>query len=128
MDKSLESINLKDRFRFFNELWSPKVIGELNDYQVKIVKVKGEFVWHKHIDTDELFFVVDGCLKIELEEGIVKINKGELYIVPKGKLHKPFAEVESQLLIIEPRGVINTGENHCDLTAENNIWSIDETK
>ena len=115
-------INLKEKLSIFSEHWSPKVISELNDYQIKLVKIQGDFVWHNHSETDELFFVIEGKMKIEFKDKTVELNKGELYVVPKGVEHRPYAEDECQIMLIEPRGVINTGENKNDLTASNDVW------
>ena len=115
-------INLKEKLSLFSEHWSPKVISELNDYQIKLVKIQGDFVWHNHSETDELFLVIEGKMKIEFKDKTVELNKGELYIVPKGIEHRPYAEDECQIMLIEPRGVVNTGENKNDLTASNDVW------
>lgn len=117
-----EPINFESKFALFDELWSPKIIAEMNDYQFKIVKVKGDFVWHDHPETDETFIVLEGNLRIDLRDGAVHIGKGEMYVVPKGVEHKPFAENEVKILLIEPRGVVNTGTTAGDMTADNNIW------
>lgn len=115
-------INLKNKARLFSDHWSPKVIAELNDYQFKLVKLKGEFDWHKHDETDEAFLIQAGELTIELPEGqAVHLSEGELFIVPKGVMHKPVAKEECTALIIEPKGVINTGEKN-ERTAENDVW------
>ncbi|THB76774.1 MAG: cupin domain-containing protein [Desulfobulbaceae bacterium] len=117
-----ESINFKDKFSLFTEHWSPKVIAEMNDYQFKLAKIKGEFVWHDHKDTDEVFVVLSGEMQILFRDGKVMLSEGEMYVVKKGKEHKPYAENECQILIIEPRGIVNTGESESDLQAENDIW------
>ena len=116
-------VNLAHKFTLFTEQWQPKVIAEMNDYQFKIVRLQGEFVWHSHADTDEAFLVLEGSLRINLRDGQVTLNSGELYIVPKGVEHQPFAEREVKLLLIEPRGVRNTGDNETgSRTAPNDIW------
>ena len=115
-------INLKEKLSLFSEHWSPKVISELNDYQIKLVKIQGDFVWHNHSETDELFLVIEGKMNIEFKNKTLELNKGELYVVPKGVEHRPYAEDECQIMLIEPRGVINTGENKNDLTASNDVW------
>ncbi len=117
-----EPINFESKFGLFDELWSPKVVAEMNDYQFKIVKIKGDFVWHDHPETDETFIVLEGNLRIDLRDGSVNVGKGEMYVVPKGVEHKPFAENEVKMLLIEPRGVTNTGTAGGELTAENDIW------
>ena len=117
-----QPINFNSKLSLFNGLWKPKIIAEMNDYQFKLVKVKGEFVWHSHADTDETFIVVNGELDIEFRDGKVTLNEGEMYVVPKGIEHRPVAKKECQALLIEPKGVVNTGENHSQLTAEQDVW------
>ena len=117
-----ESINFDNKFSKFSEHWSPKVIAEMNDYQFKLVKIKGDFVWHDHKDTDEVFMVLSGEMEIEFRDGKVKISEGEMYVVKKGLEHKPFAQDECKILIIEPRGVVNTGKTESELKAENDKW------
>ena len=118
-----KAINFNQKYSLFNDRWSPKVIAEMNDYQFKLVKVKGEFEWHSHEDTDETFIVIEGVLQIKFRDGIVNLKQGEMFVVPKGVEHKPVAENEVKILIIEHRGVLNTGnlENN-ELTAKNNVW------
>jgi len=118
----MEKINLKDKLAKFSEHWTPKIIAEMNDYQFKLVKIKGEFVWHNHSDTDEVFIVIEGSMKIEFKDGVIELNEGEMYVVPKGVEHKPFAEHECKVLLVEPRGVVNTGDAKGDLTADNDVW------
>lgn len=118
----MKKINLEEKFAMFNEHWTPKIITELNDYQIKIVKVEGDFVWHDHSDTDEFFLVIEGTLFIEFEEETMELNAGELYVVPKGVQHRPYALEECKVMLIEPRGVVNTGEAESDLTASNDVW------
>ena len=110
-------VNLSDKLALFSEHWSPKVVARLNDYEIKVVKLQGEFVWHSHDDTDELFLVVDGRLTIQLRDGDVTIGPGELYVVPKGVEHCPITEGEVSAMLIEPVGVVNTGEAGGELTA-----------
>lgn len=116
-------INIEKKLKKFSDYWSPKVIGEMNDYQFKLAKVQGEFIWHQHLDTDETFFVVQGQLTIEFKDGSVDIEQGEMYVVPKGVEHKPTATKECHIMIIEPKGVTNTG-NKIDskLKADNDVW------
>lgn len=118
----MEKINLKDKLAKFSEHWTPKIIAEMNDYQFKLVKIKGDFVWHNHPDTDEVFIVIEGSMKIEFKDGVVELNEGEMYVVPKGVEHKPFAEKECKVLLVEPRGVVNTGDAEGELTAANDVW------
>ena len=115
-------INFQDKLAKFSEYWTPKVIAEMNDYQFKLVKIQGEFVWHNHSDTDEVFIVIEGSMKIEFDEETVELNEGEMYVVPKGVQHKPYAENECKVMLVEPKGVVNTGESDGELTAENDVW------
>ena len=115
-------INLKQKLSLVNDHWKPHVIAEMNDYQFKVVKLEGDFVWHDHPETDETFMVIDGQLRIDFRDGSVTIGPGEVYIVPKGVEHKPYAEKEVQMMLIEPRGVLNTGNAGGERTAENDIW------
>ena len=115
-------INLQDKLARFSEHWSPKVIAEMNDYQLKLAKIQGEFVWHSHADTDEVFMVLDGAMSIELRDGVVELSAGEVYVVPKGVEHRPVAEQECCIMLIEPRGVVNTGDAGGRYTAENDVW------
>ena len=101
-------INLKEKLSLFSEHWSPKVIAEMNDYQFKLVKLQGDFVWHSHAETDEVFIVIEGAMKIELSDGTVELSEGEMFVVPKGVAHKPYAEEECKVMLVEPRGVVNT--------------------
>ena len=117
-----QALNFKEKLSLFDEHWSPKIIAEMNDYQFKIVKVKGDFVWHDHQDTDETFVVLEGKLRIDFRDGQVELSDGEMFVVPKGVEHKPYAEEEVKVLLIEPRGVVNTGENGGELTAVNDVW------
>ena len=116
------AINLAEKFSRFSDHWSPRVVAEMNDYQFKLAKFKGEFVWHDHKDTDEVFLVVKGRMAIAFEDRTVTLNEGEMYVVPKGVAHKPFAEDECHVLMVEPRGVVNTGDSGGALTAENDVW------
>jgi len=118
----MENINLKEKLSKFSDHWSPKVIAEMNDYQFKLVKIEGDFVWHHHEDTDEVFIVIEGKMKIEFENETVELNEGDMYVVPKGVEHKPSAENECKVMLVEPRGVVNTGNTEGDLTAYNDIW------
>lgn len=117
-----QSINFDRKFDLFEELWTPKVIAEMNDYQFKLVRIRGDFIWHQHGETDEAFVVLAGNLRIDFRDGSVDVGPGEMYVVPKGVEHKPFAAEEARLLLIEPRGVLNTGEEGGERTAENDVW------
>lgn len=105
----MDKINLPEKFNLFSEYWSPKIIGELNGQQVKLVKLKGEFVFHQHADEDELFLVVKGSFRMEYRNKAVLVNEGEMVIIPKGIEHKPVAEDEAWVLLFEPASTLNTG-------------------
>jgi mannose-6-phosphate isomerase-like protein (cupin superfamily) len=117
-----QAINFQQKFGLFAEQWTPKVVAEMNDYQFKIVKLEGDFIWHDHKDTDETFIVIDGNLRIDFRDGAVQIAAGEMFVVPRGMEHKPYAEEEVKLLLIEPRGVLNTGHEGGERTAQNDVW------
>jgi mannose-6-phosphate isomerase-like protein (cupin superfamily) len=116
-------VNFAEKLSTFAELWSPRVVAELNDYQFKLVKVQGEFVWHTHDDTDEAFIVLHGELEIEFRGGRVVLGIGEMYVVPKGIEHITRAAREAHVLVVEPRGVVNTGNAGGTLTARNDMWA-----
>ncbi|HVO89209.1 MAG TPA: cupin domain-containing protein [Casimicrobiaceae bacterium] len=118
----LRPINLADKLAHFSEHWSPRVIAEMNDYQFKLVKFQGEFVWHRHEDTDEVFLVLDGSMQIAFRDGAVNVSAGEMFVIPKGREHITRAERECHALLIEPRGVVNTGTAGGALTAPNDAW------
>lgn len=103
-------VNLAEKFSRFSDHWSPKIVADLNDNQVKLAKVRGEFVWHRHADEDELFLVVKGTLTIELRDGAVTLGPGELAVIPKGVEHRPVARDEVQLMLVEPRSTRHTGD------------------
>ncbi|MGL6236482.1 MAG: cupin domain-containing protein [Segniliparus sp.] len=111
-------IDIAERLTHVHELWSPKVIARLNDYEIKAVKLSGEFVWHDHAETDELFLVFSGRLRIQFRDGDVTLGPGQLYVVPRGVEHCPFAEGEVHALLVEPVGVANTGQAGGPLTAK----------
>jgi mannose-6-phosphate isomerase-like protein (cupin superfamily) len=120
--KTYEPINLARKFGLIDEQWSPRVVAELNDYQFKLSRIEGDFVWHDHPETDEAFLVLEGELRIDFRDGAVLLRAGELFVVPKGVEHKPFAAKEVKLLLIEPRGVLNTGHAGGERTARNDVW------
>jgi mannose-6-phosphate isomerase-like protein (cupin superfamily) len=103
-------INLAEKFALFHDQWSPKIVADVNDAQVKLVKVQGEFVWHSHAEEDELFLVLRGMLRIELRDGDIRIRPGEFAVIPKGVEHRPVAEEEVHLLLVEPRAIRHTGD------------------
>lgn len=121
-DMNYQSINFEEKLLKFSEHWSPKIVAQLNDYHLKLAKVHGEFVWHDHPETDEVFIVVKGQLKILFRDGNVLLKEGEMFVVPKGMEHKPVAENECHILLIEPAGTVNTGDVKDELTAPNDIW------
>ena len=112
----MEKINLKEKFSLFNDHWNPRIVGELNNQQVKLAKLKGEFIWHKHDNEDELFLVIDGVLTIEFRDKIVELKENEFIIVPKGVEHRPIAEKEVSVLFFEPKTTVNTGDLENELT------------
>jgi mannose-6-phosphate isomerase-like protein (cupin superfamily) len=120
--KRYSAINFGDKLARFSDLWSPRVIAEMNDYQFKLVKLRGEFVWHEHKDTDEVFIVLGGEMEIELRDGAVRVGAGEMFVVPRGAEHRTRAAGECHALVIEPRGVVNTGAAGGPLTAANDVW------
>jgi mannose-6-phosphate isomerase-like protein (cupin superfamily) len=120
--KSYQAINLDEKLRRIGEQWSPRVIAELNDYQFKLVRIEGDFIWHDHPETDEAFLVLEGELRIDFRDGSVTLGPGELFVVPRGVEHKPFAENEVKMLLIEPRGILNTGHAGGERTAANDVW------
>ena len=115
-------VNLKEKFSKFTDHWSPRVIAEMNNYQFKVVKVKGEFVWHNHKDTDETFIVIEGEMFIEFKTETIKLKAGEMIVVPKGTEHRPFANDEASIMLVEPKGIVNTGDKIDELTAPNDQW------
>ena len=115
-------VNFHDKLGLIVERWQPKVVAEMNDYQFKLVKLEGDFVWHRHEDTDETFIVLDGKLRIDFRDGAVTVAAGEMFVVPKGVEHKPYAEREVKMLLVEPRGVPNTGDAGGERTAQNDVW------
>src|SRR5215468_12335261 len=116
------AINLKEKLTKFSDHWAPKVIAQMNDYQFKLVKIQGEFVWHSHAETDDVFIVLEGAMSIELPDGRVDLKAGEMFVVPRGVEHRPVAENECEILLVEPVGTINTGDAGGAMTAENNVW------
>ena len=118
----MKKINFTSKFSKFTDQSSPKVIAQLNDYQFKLVKIENDFTWHKHDDTDEVFIVLEGQIFIEFEDETIEINEGEMLVVPAGIKHKPFAEREAKIMLVEPSGVVNTGDNEGELTAPNDQW------
>lgn len=122
MHMSDTAINLQEKLAKFSEHWSPRVIAEMNDYQFKLAKVLGEFVWHSHADTDEVFIVLAGEMRLEFRDKSIPLTTGEMYVVPRGVEHRPVASQECCIMLVEPRGVINTGDAGGSYTAENDVW------
>jgi mannose-6-phosphate isomerase-like protein (cupin superfamily) len=122
MQMQYQAISIDEKFKKFSEVFQPKVIAQMNDYQFKLARVKGDFVWHSHAETDETFLVIDGQLIIEFRDGNVKLESGEMFIVPRGVEHKPFAETECKIMLIEPVGTVNTGDAGGNRTAPNDAW------
>lgn len=111
-------VDLAEKLSAVSDHWSPKVVARLNDYEIKVVKVQGEFTWHRHLDSDELFLVIEGALTIQMRDGDVTLRPGQLYVVPRGVEHCPTAEGEVHAVLIEPAGVVNTGDAGGPLTAD----------
>ena len=118
----MKKINLASKYNKIDEHWSPKVVAEMNDYQSKLAKIKNDFIWHSHEDTDETFIVIEGKIYIEFEDETVELSEGEMIVVPKGKKHRPYADEEAKIMLIEPKGVRNTGDIVNDLTSDDNQW------
>jgi mannose-6-phosphate isomerase-like protein (cupin superfamily) len=119
---AFEVINFAEKLGKFSERWSPRVVAEMNDYQFKLVKLQGDFVWHDHKTTDEAFLVIQGEMQVRFRDRDVTIRAGEMFVVPRGVGHLTRAERECHALVIEPRGVINTGEEGGMLAAPNDVW------
>ena len=117
-----DAINFRDKLAKIPDFWQPRVVAEMNDYQFKLVRIEGDFLWHDHAETDETFIVLEGQLRIDFRDGHVLIGPGEMYVVPKGVEHKPYAEKEVRMMLIEPRGILNTGHEGGERTAQNDLW------
>jgi mannose-6-phosphate isomerase-like protein (cupin superfamily) len=115
-------INFDEKLASFSDHWSPKIVARMNDYHFKLVKFQGEFVWHKHDETDEVFIVLDGEMAIDFRDGPVELRPGEMIVVPQGIEHRPHAEKECQVLLVEPAGTVNTGDAGGELTAAKDVW------
>ena len=122
MTMKYEALSIAGKFAKFSEVFQPKVIARMNDYEIKLARAKGDFVWHSHADTDEVFMVVEGQLRIDFRDGSVNLGPGEMFVIPRGKEHKPFAAEECKIILIEPAGTVNTGEAGGKLTAPNDAW------
>ena len=120
-----QAINFQEKLQLFSDRWSPKIIAQMNDTHLKLVKIQGEFVWHSHPETDEVFIVIDGSMDIEFRDGAVTLNSGELFVVPKGVEHRPSAPRQCSILLIEPAGTVNTGDaggTVDTMTAPSDAW------
>lgn len=117
-----QAINFQQKFGLFSDQWQPKVVAQMNEYEFKLVKIEGEFIWHNHESTDETFIVLEGRLRIDFRDGSVHLSAGEMYVVPKGVFHKPYAEGDVKLLLIEPRDVLNTGAEGGERTVAKPAW------
>jgi mannose-6-phosphate isomerase-like protein (cupin superfamily) len=117
-----QPIDFAEKLNKFSEQWSPKIVAQMNDYHLKLAKVQGEFIWHDHPETDEVFIIVKGQLEIIFRDGKVLLSEGEMFVVPKGVEHKPVAVEECHILLIEPAGTINTGSIVDIKTAPNDVW------
>jgi mannose-6-phosphate isomerase-like protein (cupin superfamily) len=117
-----QPVTISDKFEKFSDHWSPKIIARMNDYEFKLVRIQGEFVWHSHEDTDETFLILGGSLVLQFRDGEVRLSAGDLFVVPKGVEHRPIAGEECRLMLIEPAGVVNTGDAGGELTAPNGVW------
>lgn len=115
-------INFQEKLGKFSERWSPRIVAQLNDYHFKLAKLQGEFVWHKHDETDEAFLVLQGEMNIAFRDGQVRLSVGEMFVVPRGVEHKPIADEECSVLLVEPAGTVNTGDAGGELTADRALW------
>ena len=117
-----QAINIANKLSLFDEHWSPRIIAQMNDYHLKLAKIQGEFIWHSHPDTDEVFIVIKGEMRIEFRDFHTKLSEGELCVVPRGVEHKPVAKDECQIMLIEPAGTVNTGDAAGELTKTEENW------
>jgi mannose-6-phosphate isomerase-like protein (cupin superfamily) len=114
--------NLKKKLASFSDLWAPRIVAQMNDYHFKLVKIRGEFIWHSHPETDETFFIIDGEMVMELRDRSIPLYEGDLMVVPRGVEHRPVAASECHIMLIEPAGTVNTGDAGGPLTAEDGVW------
>lgn len=115
-------VNINEKLALFSDHWFPKIIAQMNDYHIKLVKVQGDFVWHSHPETDEVFLALSGELRIDFRDGHVTLHAGELFVVPRGLEHKPYAKDECHLMLVEPAGTVNTGDADGEMTVEHLDW------
>ena len=117
-----QPINFAEKFSKFSDQWAPKIVAQMNEYHFKLVRMQGDFVWHKHAETDETFIVLDGEMKIHFRDGEVTLKSGEMCVIPRGVEHKTSASAECKLMLVEPAGTINTGDAGGNLTAKDGVW------
>lgn len=117
-----DAINILQKYDLFSDQWTPRNIAAMNDYLFKVVRIEGDFVWHSHPDTDEVFVIMDGEVRLDFRDKSVTLRSGEMYVVPKGVEHKPFAETEAKVMLIEPKGTLNTGDAGGERTAPEDAW------
>lgn len=117
-----KAVNLQKKFEIISEFWEPKIIAQMNDYHLKLAKISGDFVWHSHSETDEVFMVLEGKMSIEFRDGEVTLKNSNIFVVPKGVEHRPHSDEECKIMLIEPKDTINTGDAGGEMTAENDIW------
>ena len=115
-------INLTEKFSKFTEFWSPRIIAQMNNYHFKLVKFQGDFIWHSHPETDETFIVAQGEMRIDFRDGSVILKTGEMFVVPRGKEHKPYAKEECRIILVEPMGTVNTGDSTDNRKTAENQW------
>ena len=118
----MEVIDISQKFLQFTDHWSPKIVAQMNDNHIKLVKIQGEFIWHSHPDTDEVFVVVEGAMSIHLRDKDIKLKAGQICVIPKGVEHKPYAENECHVMLIEPAGTVNTGDAGGERTTSTEEW------
>lgn len=117
-----QSINLTEKLNLFSDHWTPKIVARMNENHFKLVKFAGEFVWHRHEETDEVFIVLEGEMTIDFRDGRVSLGAGEMFVVPRGVEHRPRAEAECRIMLVEPAGTVNTGDAGGELTAAGEDW------
>lgn len=115
-------VNFQEKLYLISTHWTPKIVAQMNDYHFKLAKLQGEFVWHDHSETDEVFIILDGSLEIHFRDGVSTLHSGEMLVIPRGVEHKPFAAQECSVLLVEPAGTVNTGDSGGDLTAPSDAW------
>ena len=122
METEYRATNIKEKLSMLSEHWSPRIIAQMNDYHFKVAKIQGEFIWHDHPETDEVFVILKGQLEIQFRDGRVRLSENEMFVVPKGVEHKPVAEQECHILLVEPAGTVNTGDVVNERTKPQDVW------